>query len=763
MSDHNGPRITTWLVDHSHKLQRRHNLSLLMAQFIALLVVLAVILAIVAIQWGVINADESAAQREKQLLDQELVALLGAHKRENERFAVGDEAYQNAHVQYSSEWVHRNMGQKLAQSFEHDLTILLNASLDPLYTANEGFVWLPEIYEQKLKSILSPTLRELQQEFQFSTIKRNDGFLASTDTSDGMLKPHTRSFLIEFDGRPALTALTTVTPESYTIPILDRRPCTLISIRVLNADFLAKISRKLGLHNLTFVPNGSTVPFSAQKQLVDQSGNPFGSLSWSPNTPGQDLWQQAAPIVYLAFSIILAVLILALRRMSAASRKLFESEAQARHSSLHDSLSGLPNRDLFERDLKSVLTQCQQTGEHIAVVYLDLDYFKEVNDTLGHQVGDELIRAVADRLRRAVNDEDTVARISGDEFVILFRTCRDKIDLRERCQSVVETFKEPFDLGSHRLFVTCSMGAVRAPIDGVEPGELIRRADVALYKAKEAGRERCIVFEPSMEDKLRQRRQIEAELREALERNQFRLCYQPQVSPDGRHTITVEALLRWHHPLKGTIPPSFFVPIAEGCEMIWKIGEWVLRQACRDGLNWPDISIAVNVSPAQVRHPEFASQIKRILREENFPPHKLELEVTEAVLMDQSDAALNTIEELRLIGVKLALDDFGTGFSSLSYLRKFPFGKFKIDRSFITSVEHEVEAAAVVHTLVGLGEALGMEVTAEGVETPGQHRFLQASRCTSLQGFYFARPMLARDITRRLQNEQKRPDNRVSA
>jgi diguanylate cyclase (GGDEF)-like protein len=377
-----------------------------------------------------------------------------------------------------------------------------------------------------------------------------------------------------------------------------------------------------------------------------------------------------------------------------------------------------------------------------------------VNDTLGHLVGDALIRAVAQRLARILRGTDLVARLGGDEFAVIAADLPDTEALLSLGDRIVQTLRAPYAIMGHTIVIGASIGiAIIEPSAG-EAVDIMRRADIALYRAKNDGRNRACLYDADMDADLRERRQLERDLRDAVASGGLALAFQPIVAPSGRETIGVEALCRWRHPERGDVPPSVFIPIAEQSELIIGIGEWVLDEACRTAAAWPDIVLAVNISPLQFRHPRFVASIERVLEETGFPADRLELDVTESTLQGNWENAEAAMRRLKALGVRFALDDFGTGYSSLLYVRSFPFDQLKIDRSFVRNIETAAEAAAMVHAVVSLGRGFGMKVTAEGVETAGQHLFLRAAGIHAIQGYRFGRPAATHEIVARLALER---------
>jgi diguanylate cyclase (GGDEF)-like protein len=425
-------------------------------------------------------------------------------------------------------------------------------------------------------------------------------------------------------------------------------------------------------------------------------------------------------------------------------------ESRLRHLALHDPLCGLPNRIFFGERLEAMIEKVRQGGPTAAVFYIDLDHFKDVNDTLGHPVGDELIRSVTQRLARTLRGDDLVARLGGDEFAVITSGGFDHTTLQTIATRMIATICAPYSIANQTIVIGASIGIAVIDENVRGAADVMRHADLALYRAKNEGRNRACIYDSAMDADLVKRKLLENDLRAAIENDGLRVAYQPIVNNSGETVVGVEALCRWTHPARGEIPPVEFIPIAEHSGLIIELGEQVLRRACLDGKAWPGITVAVNVSPLQFRRSDFVDVVERILAETEFDPARLELEVTESTLLGNVDTAELAMFRLKALGVRLALDDFGTGYSSLLYLRRFPFDKLKIDSSFVGSIERAADAAAIVHAVVSLGRGLGMKVTAEGVETAEQQLFLRAAGVHSMQGYRFGRPCSAADISIRV-------------
>ncbi|SED49666.1 diguanylate cyclase (GGDEF) domain-containing protein [Rhizobiales bacterium GAS191] len=418
----------------------------------------------------------------------------------------------------------------------------------------------------------------------------------------------------------------------------------------------------------------------------------------------------------------------------------------------HDALTDLPNRVLFRQRLNEALARMRREDHRVAIHCLDLDHFKSVNDTLGHPVGDALLRAVSERLLSCVRETDTVSRLGGDEFAIVQDAVKTPEEVSLLATRLLDVIGAPYQLQGHEVVVNVSVGIALAPSDGEDPDLLLKNSDMALYRAKGDGRGTYRFFEPEMDARLQSRRVLEVDLRAALQRQQFELYYQPQIDLRTGTILGFEALIRWHHPECGIVPPLDFIPLAEEIGLIAPIGEWVLRQACAEAATWPEnIAVAVNLSPVQFTNKNLVQSIMLALASTGLRAHRLELEVTESVLLHENDTTLSVLHQLRALGVRIAMDDFGTGYSSLSYLRKFPFDKIKIDRSFVSDMTGDADCAAIIRAVVGLAEGLHMTTTAEGVETQDQLERLRAEGYVEGQGYFFSRPMPVGELREFLQ------------
>ncbi len=429
----------------------------------------------------------------------------------------------------------------------------------------------------------------------------------------------------------------------------------------------------------------------------------------------------------------------------------------------HDSLTTLPNRRVFN---EVIVNECQRVkrGGELAVLCLDLDRFKHVNDTLGHPIGDKLLKEAAQRLLGTVSTVDTVSRLGGDEFAVVQIDVPQPEGAIQLSRRIIEALSEPYCIDGHQVVIGTSIGIALAPLDGFDADVLIRNADMALYRAKSDGRGTFCFFETEMDIALQARRELELELRRASICGEFELYYQPIRELSTDLIKSCEALIRWQHPTAGCVPPDSFIPLAEEIGLISEIGEWVVNEACRTAAGWPnEISVSVNISPVQFKTSSLTGIIKRALRTTGLPAGRLELEITEAVLLQDSERTLDILHELRELGVRIAMDDFGTGYSSLSYLRRFPFDKLKIDRTFVKDLDSASGSGPIVRAITDLASSLGMRITAEGVETTEQKKLLQDLKCTEVQGYLVSRPMPEQDLLMHLDDAMREKSSAEAA
>jgi len=428
-----------------------------------------------------------------------------------------------------------------------------------------------------------------------------------------------------------------------------------------------------------------------------------------------------------------------------------QHEAELEYQASHDSLTGLPNGSLLHDRIEQAITRARRDSKRVAVVFVDLDHFKLINDSLGHHIGDRLLLEVANRLMTCIRSHDTVARQGGDEFVLVLTEQHDADETLTIVNRLLEVISLPWVNDGQEYGLSCSIGISCYPQDGDDPDALLRCADTAMYKAKASGRSTFHVYTPELNQVISERLELENSLRHALERDEFRVYYQPRIEVASSRIIGAEALIRWDCPGKGLIPPDSFISIAEETGLIIPIGQWILQEACRQNSAWqqaglPPISVSVNLSPIQFRHAGLVQSVAAALQQANLDPACLELELTESFVMHDAERINVAMQSLKALGVDIAVDDFGTGYSSLSYLKRFPVDRLKVDKSFVRDIDSDPDNAAIVRAIITLGHALGLKVVAEGVETRAHLEFLQQHGCDELQGYYFSRPVPAAEM-----------------
>lgn len=528
-------------------------------------------------------------------------------------------------------------------------------------------------------------------------------------------------------------------------------PPVAVALLSLTPGRLAELAHLFVLPDLSFVAatRGVLPPLgAAQAPLVDREGETLGALVWSSAMPGQWMLRNLMPQTLTASGFVVVFAWFVVRRFRRRVEEMQANEAAAKRAAQHDGLSGLPNRLLFTQRLDAAIAATRaDPAREFAVVYVDLDRFKDINDTLGHQAGDEVIRQTAQRLAAAVGPADTAARLAGDEFALILTALVDRPDLEARLARLVAAIGEPIPFGERTIYPGGSLGAAVAPHDGTDRAELQHRADLALYRSKAAGRGRWLIYSDEMDDGHRRRQALRQDLRSAIAENRLTMLYQPFFRTDDLTVAGLEARVAWDHPTRGRIPAAEFIPVAEESGMIRDLGQWVLARACDEARAIPDLTLVVNLSPSELRHPNVAADILGTLAAAGFPPTRLQVDLTENALRADADVAISVIERLRAAGVRIALDEFGSGQSSFNYLSRFRFDLLKIDRAMIARVETSNEIATIIHATVDLARRLGLATAAEGIETFGQLRFVQALNCDTIQGHLFARPMPLIDVT----------------
>jgi len=554
-------------------------------------------------------------------------------------------------------------------------------------------------------------------------------------------------------GAISAVAVGSVFPTSQTIPRPAGRPRLLVLAHVLDDLTVRQMGQDYVIEGLTLSLDPGRADTESQGEegegengvrLIDPAGRAVGMLTWTNRSPGSLAYARVAPLAYLTLAVIGLTILFLLGIGYANLVAVRRRERQAVYDANHDSLTGLPNRPALIRALEGVVRR--NPPQPVAVLFLDLDGFKEVNDTYGHEMGDRLLRRVANGFEAICARRGLLARVGGDEFALVLDH-RESVELADEIGNrLVRYLNGPILLEDRIITIGTSVGIAVVDGERVSADELLRRADVAMYQAKELGRSRVALYDWSIDAERTDRKRLAEDLRESLESGGLHLVYQPIYDARTMRPALVEALLRWDHPTQGPIGPDLFISIAEENGLMDAVGTWVLRNACADAANWPDIRLAINVSPAQFRHPGFDRILAGILQETGLPAGRLEVEMTETHLVAFPDRTQNIVSSLRQLGVTVALDDFGTGYSSIGYLRRFSFDKLKIDRSLVHGVSVDPETRRLCEATIGLGRALDLVVTAEGIESEADAEIMRQAGCSFLQGFAFARPMPAAAI-----------------
>jgi diguanylate cyclase len=713
---------------------------------VGIIVAVAIICVIVAVLTSAYRADEVALEQERRLFTRAIADHAQRVLREMETVTTTDRSVRSMPVERNLPWIQQRIGHWLETYFDHELVFVVDEAdrfIDSVANGQREIMTREQL--DGVQKDLTPLLNFLRG--HRTDVPQGALTILRTDRVADIGHGKRVAVVQKVNGKPAFVAATEVR-----VPQQD--PATVapfvVTVKLLDDDVLSEISGQLQLQDLRLAADhGVNLP-DQPFDLLDDHDQTLARFAWTPNQPGSRIMRSIIPFVAVVVAgfAVLGLFILRFMRRTAAA--LAAGENRLRHLAMHDPLCGLPNRIFFGERLETVINEVQAGGPPAAIFYIDLDHFKDVNDTLGHPVGDELIRNVTLRLNRVLRGNDMVARLGGDEFAVITSSGPDAYSLQIIAGRIISGISAPYSINGQNIVIGASIGIAVIDHRTKAAADIMRYADIALYRAKNEGRKRACIYDAAMDEDLSNRKLLEADLREAIENGGITLAYQPVVNNSGEKVIGVEALARWNHPDHGDIRPAEFVPIAEDSGLITALGEWVLRRACLDGKNWPGVTISVNVSPLQFRRTDFVETVKRILAETQFDAARLELEVTESTFLGNVATAETAMRQLKHLGVQLALDDFGTGYSSLLYLRRFPFDKLKIDQSFTASIETAADAAAIVHAIVSLGRGLGMKVTAEGVETAEQALFLRAAGVHAMQGFRYGKPMSAAAVSVRL-------------
>ena len=679
--------------------------------------------------YAVISVDRIAVERQKTFVRSGLAEQVDNLIREQQSVTVWDDAVLNAKAG-NQDWMAENLGEWMHSYYGHDRVYVLDDGNRPVHVMKDGHTLPPSAFDEEAAAVMPLVL------------KLRDQLDRAASNAGGSVTPAVAEDLVLIGKTPAIVSVQPIVPSTDRVAQEAGAEYVDVSVQLIDAALIGWIGQHFLVEGAVFSPADPQI--AASVPLVDSAGRTLGYLTWQPVRPGFTLVKQAAPALIAAGLLGVALLVFLLRRLRRASQQLHSSENDAQYLAFHDTLTGLPNRALFEDRLSRALATVRRGRGRMALLCVDLDRFKHVNDTLGHQAGDLLVKQAATRLGDAIREVDTVARVGGDEFAIILVDIRDLRTAEDVSEQILADLREPFELMGDQAFISASIGIAIAPEFGAEPEELLRKADIALYEAKRRGRGCYQVFAGDMDDILKHKLLIERELRQALEDDGgIDLAYQPVFAMDGRTVVGAEATLDWSRAAGGKLPGGQLVAIAAERGLIGALTERMLRAAAgfagETELPW----VAMALSPAFLRRETAAERVLSILAETGVQPSRFQVEIGENLFVDGGDAALAALTTMRKAGIRISLDDFGTGASSLTTLRRHPVDKLKIDRSFVRLLGGMDPAAAIVKAVAELAIALGMRVAAEGVETAEQQALLAALGCHEIQGPLLSPPLPA--------------------
>lgn len=707
-------------------------LALLLSRQIFAVVTIALIIPVALAcgfgLWAAIRIDADALAQERRLAAAGLQEAVDRVAVDQDTSVIWDDAVVEVRNR-NQEWLAENLAEWVSEYFQIDRVFILDENDQMLRAVQDGTQAPPSLYAQD-----EARYQAFVDELRTLMAAASAGLDDSTEAVSGM---GVIDFATLADGTTAAISVRPIIPSSVRVQQPPGQEAVHIGVRELRPQLLSQIGDKFAIGGLAFSQDSRGTAASA---VVDRAGNVLGHLVWEPDRTAMRLLQTTAPALLGVLAIAAVIVALLLKVLRSTAGRLLASQSQARHLAYHDPLTDLPNRALFEDRVERALVAQRENGTRFALHYVDMDHFKIVNDTMGHPVGDALIKAVANRLEDAVQPLDTVARIGGDEFAIIQLGISNDAEVEQFAAGILQRFADPMDITGEAIKVSLSIGSAlcRGPSSA---DDLMRNADVALYEAKGAGRGRAKLFQGDMDDLVRQRRVLERDLRTALAEGEgLHLEFQPIFAREGQ-PIGAEALARWTHRERGAIPPQVFVRLAEERGLIEPLGAWVLEEACRvlsrTNLPW----LAINISPMQCNDPNLAVRIIATLSANEVAPHRLQIEITEGVLLANSDIVRSNLAQLRQLGVRIALDDFGTGYASISYLRTHGIDKLKIDKSFVQAMVTDQATKSIVEAIVALARAMKMSITLEGVETSEQLEHAKALGADELQGYVLAHPM----------------------
>ena len=709
---------------------------------ILFLAIAALCVVLVSLAIGARESDTIALMRQRETLSHAIEQHGTSLGRELRVQTVWNEAYAKTR-ELDTSWIHVFYGNYLDELFGYDRLYVLAGDDKPIW----GWVERKDDTPEQLAAT-EPQWNDLVAAVRRPGIAPPEYQVVTTPISLGngqTLEHRAVADVRNIGGNPAMVVVSTIVPDHATPQPIIAPPFLLVAIEYLDADFTTRLGKDFEFRDLHWITGNPAAKFSAF-DVKSLKNSPVGTLAWRKDQPGWDFIKDIALGLVIALCLVGALAAILVRWGSQQASKILESEAEAVHAANTDALTGLPNRVAMGKELQRMLDEMQSRGSTLGVLAVDLDQFKRINDDFGHAAGDAVLLAIAGRLRELLGSSALLVRPGGDEFMA-FIPWIDAERVAKIANDIITALVQPVVIaGGARVFTTASVGYLIAPRDGVRDDDLVRRVELALSKAKSEGGGIAIDFAPEMDLELSRRRALESALRAAIAHQAIGVAYQPVMDPTGKRVLGVEALARWTDPALGPIPPDVFVPLAEELGLIGQMGDIVMRRALADALAWPTITLAVNISGAQIHHGDVVAVVRDMLAQSQFPPERLEIEVTEGVLLSDERRADEQIKGLQALKAKVALDDFGSGYSSVMYLRKFGFDKLKIDRGFVDEIGRSHDNTVILASIIRLGLDLGMLITAEGIETEQQRAWLQAAGCHQLQGYLFSRPLTAPEL-----------------
>ena len=697
-------------------------------------IILAVVTTLISIGsfmlWTASRNDEASISRQTELISHILDQQKALIKREQEDVVAWNKAVSAVQGTLDMDWIEENLGLSMYDFFGHDRSWVINPDLQPVYAMRDGATVPPDSFEIS-RSVLEPTTRRLREinwqgALSIYIYGHNDIIPSIVD-------------IVMIEGKPAIVSQMPIATNARVGKQAPGLEYIHITAEFLDEELVSELYDILLLEGGYFSASTSVPEGEAIVPIRNLEGELITNFFWQPDKAGANVFAEIAPalvLVTLFAGLVITILVL---RLHQSTTELERGRTTAQHLAYHDNLTGLGNRAMFELSLARAIADTKENENCIALLILDLDRFKQVNDTLGHQAGDELICEVAKRIKPLVRSTDVITRLGGDEYAVIINSVIASSDIAAACGRMVEAIRKPFDLEAGQAFVGVSIGVAISSDPEMSGEELTRQADIALYDAKENGRNQYKIFENHMNEAVQRRQTIETELRKALmDENQFRVIFEPLVRKSGSELIGVEAKLAWEHPSIGQIEPETFLPVAESSGLIEAVGEYLLSWACKSGSKTPGQIMAVRVFSAQLSNPEFFDRLFSIISKTGINPTDLELEIDEKTLSNAEEKATENMRKLRQAGVRIALGDFGTGFTSLRLLQQFQVDRIKISRSFIAELAQSPDPEAITHAVVWLARAIGVEVTADGIDSVEQKNFLARMGCMSFQGKLFS-------------------------